>query len=278
MVLQLTPTSRSLKIDTDDERVRSYVRAAYSHTLSEGPATDAAAFFTEPDSAAVTFNGEPLPRAWPAGRKNPWESHVYIVDQFVWRTLARDADWLALYACALVINGRAVLLAGESGVGKTTLALALQRLGARVLGDEMALIHRRDFTVDAVDRALSVRSGTEDALDDPVMNAVIRKRAAVVGDAENAFFAVDRRTFGNAARPAKLAATFVVTRGSEPRIAAVSPSRAALRIAPYAVRRPSGLDDVVGLADVLGAGRCFSLELADPNASARAVIAALATC
>jgi hypothetical protein len=76
-----------------------------------------------------------------------------------------------------------------------------------------------------------------------------------------------------------LAATFVVTRGgSEPCIASISPSRAALRIAPYAVRRPSGLDDVVDLAGVLGTGRSFSLELADANASARAVIAALAAC
>ncbi len=46
----------------------------------------------------------------------------------------------ALHAAAVVIGGRAVVLAGDSGAGKSTTALALLRRGHRLLSDDQALI------------------------------------------------------------------------------------------------------------------------------------------
>ena len=45
-----------------------------------------------------------------------------------------------LHASAVVVDGRAILLAGASGVGKTSAALALQRLGATLLADDVVAL------------------------------------------------------------------------------------------------------------------------------------------
>jgi hypothetical protein len=73
---------------------------------------------------------------------------------------ARDSDWQrfliaqvlpfaaavrgleVLHAGAVVIGGRALLLLGASGAGKTTLALALTRLGAGFLADDAVALER----------------------------------------------------------------------------------------------------------------------------------------
>jgi hypothetical protein len=91
--------------------------------------------------------------------------------------------------------------------------------------------------------------------------------------------AIDRRAFGAPPSQAPLAATFVLSRaGGSPRIAAAGTTRTALALGPYAARRPNGLEEVARLAEVLSAGRCFTLSLADPNASARAILEELETC
>jgi hypothetical protein len=281
MVVRLRPTSRTLRIETDDARIERYVKTAYGNNLLDPThaATDVAVLTTGSEAPVVSFNGVALSRDWPGPGKNPWQSGAYIIDQFVWRALANDPDWMALYACAVVSRERAVLLVGASGVGKTTLGFALQRLGASIIGDEMVLVHRDDVAVGAIDRRLSVRWGTDDPLDDPALHVLIRNNAALVGAGEDGFLAVDRRVFGAVPPPAKLAATFVVTRGErEPLVAPASASRTALSIAPYLGVRPQGLDDIARVARALARGRCFTLNLGAPHAAARAVLGALTTC
>jgi hypothetical protein len=279
--LQLAPTGRSLRLLTDDARVARYVRIAYAATLvDEMPQpSDIAVLFTGGSKTIVSFNGDDVPRDWSGRGANPWRSGAYTVDQFVWRSLAADSAWVALYACAVVFRGRSVLFSGPSGVGKTTLGLALQQFGGRLIGDEMIVVDPATLEVDAIDRRLSVRWPHGDPLDDAVLHDLIQKNAAQIGSGRGRFQSVDRRAFGAPPAPAPLGATFVLTRGEgAPRLAPAGAGRTALAIARFAGRRPNRLDDVGRLADVLAGGRCHTLTLGDPQASARAVFEALSTC
>ena len=279
--LSFAPTGRSLRLVTDDARVARYVRIAYGATLVDvlPQPSDIAVLFTGGAKTIVSFNGSDFPREWSGPGANPWRSGAYTVDQFVWRSLAADPTWIALYACAAVVHGRAVVFSGASGVGKTTLGLALQQFGARLIGDEMIVVHPETLAVDAVDRRLSVRWRQGDPLGDAALNELIRTNAACIGSGRDRFLAVDRRAFGPPPAPARLAATFVLTRGAgAPQIADAGAGRTALAIAPFAGRRPSGLADVGRLADVLAGARCYTLTLGDPNATARAVFEAVCGC
>jgi energy-coupling factor transporter ATP-binding protein EcfA2 len=268
-------------LETDDARVVRYVRVAYGATLVDSLAdpTDVAVLSTSSGNTIASFNGIEVCRDRPAAGKNPWSSDAYVVDQLVWMALAGERAWTALYACAAVVHGRAVLLAGESGIGKTTLGLALQRLGARVIGDEMIVIRSAPSAVDAIDRRLSVRWRSGDPLGDPGLRDLIRKEAKAIGHGNDRFLALDRRAFGAPPGPAPLDATFILSRGnSTPQIAGAGVMRTALAIAPYAARRPKGFDEVARLAELLSAGRCFTLRLGDPSASARAVFEEVCAC
>ena len=281
LFLELAPTERSLRLETDDPRVVRYVRTAYSETLADAACepSDRARLMTGAAKTVVTFNGVDVPRRWTGAGRNPWRSGAYIVDQLVWRALAGERSWIALYACAVLVEGRAVILAGDSGVGKTTLALALQRHGASIMGDEMIVVSPASSMVDAIDRRLSIRWQSADPLDDPAFYDVIRKNATTIGAGRARFLALDRRVFGAPPAPAPLAATFVVSRGNgSPEIATLGAARTALAIAAFLARRSSGLDDLARLAEVVGASRCFALAIADPDASARAVITAVNAC
>jgi hypothetical protein len=280
-VLDLAPTRRSLRLETDDARVARYIRVAYGATLVDSltEPTDVAVLSKSSGTAIASFNGIDVPRDRQAAGKNPWLSDTYVIDQFVWKALAGEREWTAIYACAAIVQGRAVLLAGESGVGKTTLGLALQRLGARVIGDEMIVIRSAPSAVDAIDRRLSVRWRAGDPLGDAALHDLIRREAQAVGRGKGRFLAIDRRAFGAPPAPVPLAATFVLSRGDgTPQITGAGITRTALAIAPFSARRPYGVDDVARLADVLSAGRCFTMRLGDPNASARAIFEEMHAC
>jgi hypothetical protein len=67
---------------------------------------------------------------------------------------------LAIHAGALVHRGRALVIAGRSGHGKTTLTLALVRAGLAFLSDELAVLDPATRTVHAYPRSAHVRPTT----------------------------------------------------------------------------------------------------------------------
>ncbi len=279
MLLRLAPTSRALRIETDDERIAGYVHTAYGNNLTEQtfPSTDRALLLTRHKTGAASFNDVPVTRDWFV-TPSQWKSNLYIVDQFVWRSLIADPDWTALYGCAVVVRERALLFVGASGIGKTTLAFALQRLGAHVIGDEMIVVRRADRSVGAIDRRLSIRWGSDYRIGDERLDRLVHEHASPIGK-DAAFRALDRRVFGELPELAQLAATFVVTRGGEePRVTQLPASRAALMSSSHLGSRPETIDDIAEFARLLDNGRCFSLRLGQPDASARAVLDAFERC
>jgi hypothetical protein len=70
------------------------------------------------------------------------------------------AGWVRVHCVTVDINGARVLIAGSSGVGKTTLALRMLADGLDVQGDESALV--RPGASLAVPRPFHVKAGTRD--------------------------------------------------------------------------------------------------------------------
>lgn len=274
--LHLTPTCRYVRITTDDDRVLAYVNSAYGPAVStvEAPRdrTDEATLLTATSPPTVAFNAVPLSRHAPTAGKNPWTSGAYIVDQFVWRAIASDPDWVPLYACAVDIGGRAVVFAGAGGAGKTTLGLALMSAGALVYGDEMILIHRRRGLVDAISRRLIVRCGSLDVLGNVALAERIRTAGVVWGSGPEAYLALDRAQFGPVPRPAPLAALMFVERGSGvPTLSPLSAARAGVALRSYLGRAVRDFADFASLVRIISPIPCFRLSIGDPQATAAAV-------
>jgi hypothetical protein len=109
---------------------------------------------------------------------NPWGRPVVVFDGEVWPLrdarllggcvyesilkviLARIQSHVLIHAGALACQGQGLILAADSGHGKTTLTLELVRRGFKFLSDEMAALGRADRRVHPFPRALRIRPGT----------------------------------------------------------------------------------------------------------------------
>lgn len=60
----------------------------------------------------------------------------------IWASRSLDPTHLILHATAVAAGGRALVLAGPSGVGKTSVALQLMTYGATLISDDMLLIQK----------------------------------------------------------------------------------------------------------------------------------------
>lgn len=87
------------------------------------------------------------------------------VHALVFRELLDRVDrFVVLHAAALSREGRAVLVSGPSGAGKTTLALALLEAGWRLLSDDFAPLERATGLVHPFLKALGLRPGPGEEL------------------------------------------------------------------------------------------------------------------
>jgi HprK-related kinase A len=73
----------------------------------------------------------------------------------VWTSTAR---FLLVHAAVLERQGRALLLPGPSGVGKSTLCAALIARGWRLLSDEVAMVRPRDGLLQPYPRPISLKN------------------------------------------------------------------------------------------------------------------------
>lgn len=271
VLLHLQPTARRLEISTDDLRIKRFVNTAYgAHVKRFGDTaapTDRAQLCTHTSSAEAAFDGIELRLPEPKSARDPWSSGAYIVDQFVWLALSRDEHWLPVYGCAVALGDRAVVLVGPGEVGKTTLALALTLNGARIYGDEMALVHRGTHRVSAVRRELAVREPSLAVLANRRVNAIVRE-SPVFETAEDRVFFVPAGSLDATAEPVEslpLAAWFVLRRGaeSEPSVQPLSTARATLALARYLGKKPGDFDQLLTLAEGLGGIPAFDLRCGD---------------
>jgi len=129
-------------------------------------------------------NGAPSPAQKPVeftvltNPDNRWGHPVMILDGEVWplydprllegytyegvlnAIVASVRSHFLIHAGVVSWNGQGIILAADSGHGKTTLVLELVRRGFRFLSDEMAALGRADRRVHPFPRSLRIRPGT----------------------------------------------------------------------------------------------------------------------
>lgn len=86
----------------------------------------------------------------------PIEDVLVFVTGTMMAAIAYQRGAMLLHASAVVRNGRALLLCGQSGLGKSTLAAALCRAGCTFLSDDVSTIEQSDAVpvVDSDGRAM----------------------------------------------------------------------------------------------------------------------------
>lgn len=89
-----------------------------------------------------------------------------------WCIASHDLDHLIIHAAVLERGGRALVLPGRPGAGKSTLAAALALSGFRLLSDEMALLGLADGCVHPIPRPVSLK--------DAAIELIRRESAAAV--------------------------------------------------------------------------------------------------
>jgi hypothetical protein len=96
---------------------------------------------------------------------------AYLEWLAVSRALAATSCQVAFHAAVLARGDAVVLLAGESGAGKTTLTLGLMRRGWEPLADDIALVDRETLAISAFPRCFHVEGPTTQFIEDGLRDA-----------------------------------------------------------------------------------------------------------
>lgn len=90
-----------------------------------------------------------------------------------WCVAGHAHHYLMLHAAVLEKNGRAVVLPGDPGAGKSTLTAALMLSGWRLLSDEITLVDRDDGLLVGLARPVSLKNASIDVIRRAFPDAVI---------------------------------------------------------------------------------------------------------
>ncbi len=204
------------------------------------------------------------------GTSDDDETHLLSIVQMVFlRTVAESLPGRhLLHAAALSWNGSGVLLAGESGRGKTLLSVALTGLGCRFLSDDVACLRFDPVELEPFPRGLNVCSSGL-ALLDALLGAEqvgeLHEGRAV--DVESLF----PRSLGRACSPRVF---FLLGRfGTRARIRPIAKRLAlwrALKLSHSPVTEPGRL--LMALGPLFEQASCFELHAGDPESTAELIL------
>ena len=132
-------------------------------------------FASEPTTSAVTYEARQVGATWHilcdgkvVEKSDSMVGAVYALETHMVRAaVAADRTSVYWHGSALVRDGRTVLIPGDSGIGKTTLSLALSANGFKLLADDVAFFDPSTGSIELFRRAPHVH---EDAI--PRLQAV----------------------------------------------------------------------------------------------------------
>ena len=178
-----------------------------------------------------------------------------------WRVMERCAAYLQLHAATLSFEGQGVVLVGNSGVGKSTLAAGLVSRGWTYLSDEFAMIHPDTLRLHPFPKAMCIKAGSFDVIER--LNLPLWRRRHYVKAIKGAVGYVRPQDFAPGVVPSPCPIRFVIFPkygdGEQPRFYPVLSGHAAFSMAGHALNRQMFgkravpiLSEVVRRADCLG--------------------------
>jgi hypothetical protein len=283
--LAFTVHDRQLVIATNDAFVSGFLREAYRRSLAsvdDGSARiETGEVRAANDGYRLIFDGQEQP--WPIPRPAPGDAFLaaFYGSRELFRLCAQriESCW-PVYGAAVEFGQRAVLLLGASGIGKTTLALALVQRGALLYGDECIFINKSTAEADGLARALMIR---ESALGPLSFLTGLRSACGAAPFHTNGearlWYAVDPNRIFNrdvSAAPARLGAVIVLgERAAAPAITPLPNSVGALMITQRSHVKASALDELASTHRALERVACYRVSAATPDDTAALVLATL---
>jgi len=151
-------------VSSDVAGVLACVDATYTafRSVPCGPADVFAAQLLRREDAFLVSDSHGYLRGWPDAHA----ALLDLLDRIVHGVLARlhEQGLYAVHAGAVVYKGAALIIAGRSGHGKTTLVLGLVRRGLGLLSDEFAIADATQQLIQPYRRSLHIRPGTPDLI------------------------------------------------------------------------------------------------------------------
>ena len=264
----------------DDVEVARRFRSRYVDLVSRAEEIEQNAFaMSDPLLGPLFWSERGAVFRWPHGPLPP-HATAFLADAVAMTAFfnERDDGIVSLHAATVAIPGAAATIIGDSNVGKTTTAIACARAGLRLYGDERCVIDTRSL-VHPFARSINVRAaGRRLLLRDAIAGPdPIGERLRAHGDDDWNDVRLGELLGGWIAPPPEpLRAVFLISgTAREPGLESTTASRAAKAAPRWAQGAGRGIDKVARLVDLFSGTACYRLELGTPDASARAIAAAL---
>ena len=152
-----------IQVASSDAEAAARVDETYAAFRAAAPAAPAfRAWLEGRDGALEVGDTRGHPRRWPDASA----ATIDLLDRIVHGVLAAlyERGIYAIHAGACVYRGGAVLIAGRSGQGKTTLVLGLLRHGFGLLSDEFAVAEPGTQRLLPYQRSIHIRPGTPELI------------------------------------------------------------------------------------------------------------------
>ncbi|UCF67602.1 MAG: hypothetical protein JSV80_17870 [Acidobacteriota bacterium] len=150
-----------LTLVCDDESLRQRLAGQLGYFVTDEVAGEMIEVRLKTATPRVITGGSPVPL-------DPDRAEQQAFGLVFRALLDRIDRFVVLHAAALERHRRALVLAGPSGTGKTTLALALLERGFRMLSDDFTPLERETGLVHPFPRAIGVRAGAATELADAI--------------------------------------------------------------------------------------------------------------
>jgi len=280
-----TTLERRLIVHSDAPEVLEYLCSAYRRVRVPLPAdgddadVDRGHILANNGADWLVFNGEPV--VYPEDKPSThFRLAFYGSSKLIRLSFRRNDAWHSLYAAALRLGDKAIVVSAQSGIGKTTLALELMARGAGLFSDEFVFIRKSDRMVFGLPRALLIRERTLSVFSDPRLKAVCDASPPRVPHGDPVWDNIDPGdVFGDRvfAQPAPLAAAIMLER-SPGAHATVEHVPAGLAAADFTKRINLELDPfdrLTSAALMLSGIPCYRVNASSPASAADAIEALL---
>jgi len=211
---------RHLVVRSDTAEIMDYLRSAYRRACTSPPddglaPVDEGCILAGEGQSWLWFNGAVVPYLDETPRTT-FRLAFYGSSKLLRLSFQRNPAWHSLYAAALRIGDKAVVISAQSGIGKTTLALELMARGAGFYSDEFVFVRAADNMVSGLPRGMLIRERTLSLFCDSRLRAVCEVTRPRVPHGDRVWDDIDPGDiFGEKvfAQPAPLAAAIVLERG-----------------------------------------------------------------